>query len=459
MNICGSRVWGLLSLAFGVVLFSAVCGAGQQGDSRAAAVSTLNAVRLPAGAVRLDDDKVPAEFTRTLAKLVGFGGEKVRQGGSEVLVWAGGGYKKASAPQLVRKLADGLQASGWTYEVAEQNGEFTVFNALNTGERRGVIGFWTASDDALIVAWTEMLRADTAGVPSSSAASADTPAKPAAAGSVIRVGKDEGYVNVMGSEIPPMPQFPPLKARAGFVKGYVKDWTGKPLANASIGVRASYFAGHYTGAQGRTDARGYYEFAVPRGSAHFYNAGYAMDWAGGLAAVGLHPADGQIDSWVTSDGAVENFVLLPYGVTSRASVQDNPRNPGSYYGGSIYISYGAYEASDNRPYAGYVPENSTIEITLASEAGRSFVIHKTAGFQGLFRINNIPLGRYRVSAKVGGRPLTLKQGGMVDQPFGLTPRETRGEASLTFAPETAKAESAGVQYGGWKPVEISLTLP
>lgn len=454
-----SRFYRPLTVVY-TILALAVAFAAAQSDSKPASMSSLNGVRLPAGALRLHDDKVPAEITGTLGKLVALGGDKLRQGESEVLVWTGGGYRKSSAPQLVKRFTENLQSGGWTYAVAEQNGDFTVFNSLNTGERRGVIGFWTASDEAMLVAWTEMIPTD-APKSSHSKPANSTPSLTvgANAGNILRVGKDDAYVNVMGTEMPAMPQFAALKPRPGFVRGFVKDWTGKPLANATIGVRASYFAGHYSGAQGRTDAKGYYEFVVPKGSAHFYNAGYAMDWAGGIAAMGLHPADGQLDSWVTSDGAVENFVLLPYGIANKATAQDNPRLPANYYGGSTYISYGAYEASDNRPYAGYVPENSTIEITLASETGQSFVIHKKAGFQSLFRINNIPLGRYKISAKINGKSLNLKQGGIVSEMFGLSPRETRGEASLIFAPETAKSESVAPQSGSWKPVEVSIVMP
>lgn len=275
---------------------------------------------------------------------------------------------------------------------------------------------------------------------------------------ITDVGKNDGYVNLMGGEMPAMPQFPALKAKAGFVRGFVKDWTGKPLAGASLGVRASYFAGHYSGAQGKTDAKGFYEFAVPKGSAHFYNAGYAFEWGGGLAAVGLHPADGSLDSFAAADGAVENFVLLPYGIASRAQAQDNPYVASSYYGGSIFIHYGAYEASDNRPYAGYVPENSVIEITLASDAGRKFIIRKVAGFQSLFRIHNIPLDRYKISAKVNSRALNLKDTGVYNALFGLAPRETNGAGNILFAPDGAKAEMVAPQAGGWKPISISLAL-
>lgn len=433
-----------------------------QEESVPAAASNLIKVNLPRNAARLSAASVPAEVGQALEKIVASGGDKLRQGETEVLAWTRG-FKKRDAPGLIKQLSDNLRTAGWTYEAGGENDGVTVFAVFSDApKKRVVVGFYTFSDEAFIWAWTEMLAADsieqtvsknTLRENESSNLRADN-----SSAKILEVGKNDGYVNVMGNEMPETPPFPALKAKPGFVRGFVKDWMGKPLAGATIGVRASYLAGYYSGAQGKTDQKGYYEFAVPKGSAHFYNAGYALDWGDGIAAVGLHPADGSLDSFVTADGAVENFVLLPYGITSRAKVQDNPLVASSYYGGSIFIHYGAFEASDNRPYAGYVPENSIIEITLASDIGRNFIIRKTAGFQSLFRINNIPLGRYKISAKVNGKSLNLKQTGVFDEMFGLMPRETNGAASILFAPEEAKAEMVAPQAGGWKPISINLEL-
>jgi protocatechuate 3,4-dioxygenase beta subunit len=96
-------------------------------------------------------------------------------------------------------------------------------------------------------------------------------------------------LNVMGRAQPKTPSFPKLTPRKGFVRGYVKDAKGKPLPNARLGVRSTAFGGAYSGAQGKTDARGYYQIAVPFGAAHFYNAGYAVSYGDGRAALGLHP--------------------------------------------------------------------------------------------------------------------------------------------------------------------------
>ncbi len=459
INLYRNIIQKLFTLIFCVGLACASNVAAQ--ETVPAVKSNLTAVNLPPNAVRMNEQSVPAEVNDALAKMIAAGGAGVRQGESEVLAWTDN-YNKRDAPKLISQLTANLQNAGWEYEVGGESEGVTVFSLVRSApQKRGIIGFYTFSDDALVVAWTEMLAANASGrqVSVNSPRENNSNARvDNSSAKILEVGKNDGYVNVMGSEMPLMPTFTALKPRAGFVRGYVKDWTGKPLAGATIGIRASYFAGQYSGAQGKTDGKGFYEFAVPKGAAHFYNAGYAIEWGDGLAAVGLHPADGSLDSFVTTDGAVENFVLLPYGMTSRAAVQDNPQNSGSYYGGSIFIHYGAFEASDNRPYDGYVPENSVIEISLTSDAGRSFLIRKVAGFQSLFRINNIPLGRYQISAKVNGKSLNLKQTGVFNEMFGMNPRETNGAANLLFAPEGAKPESVAPQSGWWQPVSINLEL-
>ncbi|MBD2082742.1 hypothetical protein [Leptolyngbya sp. FACHB-17] len=283
---------------------------------------------------------------------------------------------------------------------------------------------------------------------------------------VLNVERDAHFVNVMGDKTPATPNFPQLAPKAGKVRGYVKDLSGNPLKGATIGIRASYFAGHYSGAQGQTDANGYYEFAVPKGSAHYYNAGYQLKWGDGIAAMGLHPTDGKLESFTTVDGAVENFVLLPYGITSPENVSQNPYVSSSYYGGSIRVSYYTREKTDPNIAAGSIVEDSIIEITLTPEgnmldgtAGRTFVIRQPIGFKGNFSIHNIPLGRYRITATTGDKALKMKEDRKFNPLFGLMPGEAIGEASLLFIPGTEKASSATPNAGGWEPVGITLSMP
>jgi hypothetical protein len=275
---------------------------------------------------------------------------------------------------------------------------------------------------------------------------------------VITVEKNVKFVNLMGNEMPPMPNFPALQPKPGKVRGYVKDWTGKPLAGAEIGIRSSYLAGSYSGGQGKTDANGYYELAPPKGMAHFYNAGYQIEWGDGVAAVSLHPADGRLDSFVTMDGAVENFVLLPYGLTSRENFQQNPYVPSTYYGGSVYLSYYTVSADDNNAPAGSLVENSMLEVTLTPEnGGKSFIVRQPVGFVGNLSIHNIPVtGRYQITIKCNGQPLKIKETRKFSQQFGMSPAETVGTGSILFIPDQAKASMVGPQNGAWNWIGLAV---
>lgn len=137
------------------VLFLAANARAQ--ETVAAASSTVTQAQLPAGAERVSAGSVPAEINSALTKIVEAGGGKIVRGNSEVLAWSGAGYSKADAPSLMRQLQGSLRAKGWTYEEAGREGEVTVFSvARDAPTRRAVLGFYVPTDDALLVAWTEV---------------------------------------------------------------------------------------------------------------------------------------------------------------------------------------------------------------------------------------------------------------------------------------------------------------
>ena len=225
--------------------------------------------------------------------------------------------------------------------------------------------------------------------------------------------------------------------------------------------------GAYSGASGETDANGYYEIAVPWGAAHFYAAGYTIDYGDGRAALGLHPADGRTGSFASPNGEVENFVLLPYGIADRDATSESPQHANNYYGGSIYIGYWLCQPCDTLAPKSNIPADSEIEITLTAEgsmadggAGASFVIRKVASDSG-FSINNIPVGRYRISAKfTDSKPLKMRQNSPVGgSPFGMQPTETNERASILLYPDSAKANLTIPSRGNWKKVEVYVERP
>jgi hypothetical protein len=439
-----------------------VFGSAKAQNSVSATNSELTLASMPGGAERLLREKVPAEFDQLFDQLLQQSSGQVEGGNREVLAWLGNYKSSSNVARMTQQIQTNFRNAGWIYESQGKNGDIEVFSLRQEGSSHRVIfGFFVPGDDVLVCALMEIQLAN-----EKSAAIKPQTTQPAkydsaannSSAKVITAEKNVKFVNLMGNEMPPMPNFPALQPKPGKVRGYVKDWTGKPLAGAEIGIRSSYLAGSYSGGQGKTDANGYYELAPPKGMAHFYNAGYQIEWGDGVAAVSLHPADGRLDSFVTMDGAVENFVLLPYGLTSRENFQQNPYVPSTYYGGSVYLSYYTVSADDNNAPAGSLVENSMLEVTLTPEnGGKSFIVRQPVGFVGNLSIHNIPVtGRYQITIKCNGQPLKIKETRKFSQQFGMSPAETVGTGSILFIPDQAKASMVGPQNGAWNWIGLAV---
>lgn len=150
----------LLLFALILLLFSAVLA---QEETEPANASAITKMKLPAGAVRVLPSSVPAEINSGLEEIIEAGKGKVVGGNREVLAWMGGNYKKGSAPNLVKQIENNLKAQGWEYEVGARENSITFFSALRENPtRRAVLGFFVTDKDGLLLAWTEVLSADTA---------------------------------------------------------------------------------------------------------------------------------------------------------------------------------------------------------------------------------------------------------------------------------------------------------
>ncbi|MCD9186445.1 MAG: hypothetical protein LUM44_08425 [Pyrinomonadaceae bacterium] len=450
-----------------IFLFAFSFGVAAQDGSVSAQSSEITASQVPKGAERLLPESVPAEFNQAFDNLLDEGKGKLQGGEREFLVWTGNYKNVSTAARSRSQIETNFRNGGWIFESQGKNGELELFTLNRDSPRRVVLGFFVSDDKVIVCGLMEVFLGNDKSNPQkpitppknsqTPSSSNNSPAKS------VTVDKDMQWINVMGNEMPPMPDFPALPPKAGRVRGYVKDWTGKPLAGANIGIRSSYLAGYYSGGQGVTDKNGYYELTPPKGMANFYNAGYQIEWGEGIAAVSLHPADGKLDSFVTTDGAVENFVLLPYGITSRENLQENAHLPSTFYGGAIFLSWYSAEADDNNAPPFAVKDDAKLEITLTPEgrmfdgsAGQPIVIRKTAGISGSFRIHNIPLGRYKISIKANGKPLKIKDTKKNDPNFGLSPTEANGEASILFVPGSAKASMVSPQFGAWDWVSLNI---
>jgi hypothetical protein len=85
----------------------------QAQELQATKSSQLAGVTLPNGAMRVKAQDVPTEITQSLRKLIQEGGPIVKQGRTEVLAWAGNGYKKSRVPQMKQQISNSLKKGGW----------------------------------------------------------------------------------------------------------------------------------------------------------------------------------------------------------------------------------------------------------------------------------------------------------------------------------------------------------
>jgi hypothetical protein len=290
--------------------------------------------------------------------------------------------------------------------------------------------------------------------------------------SSFQIGDRTDYVNVMNDETPTLPPFAAVPKKAGYVRGYVKDVLGEPIAGAKLGLKSARIYDSYAAATAETDANGYYEIKIPLGGARFDYAGYTTKISRGSAALGLHPADGQLsESYPAATGGVENFVMLPYGVADAKDVINNPRYRSNYYGGTMLLRYFiAPPGQDPSDFGRMLASGSEIVITLApvsvladgSNFARAFEIRKRVEDSsiGEFYICNVPIGHYEMTVKQSnGKPLKMKQKNPTHSVFGIQPLETAGSASLVFNPLSADAKTAVASRGNWTDLEIIIERP
>jgi hypothetical protein len=142
-----------------LILFLSIFAFSQETED--AAFSAITESKLPANAVRIMPNSVPAEINDGLKNIVDAGAGMLVEGNREVLAWSGGDYTKAKSANLIAQFQTNLKTNGWTYEVGGTEDGVTVFSVYKkTPTKRVVLGFYIPTDDALVLVWTEVLSTD-----------------------------------------------------------------------------------------------------------------------------------------------------------------------------------------------------------------------------------------------------------------------------------------------------------
>jgi hypothetical protein len=270
--------------------------------------------------------------------------------------------------------------------------------------------------------------------------------------------------DVMHGAMPKFPAFPKLAKKPGHIRGWVKDARGKPLKGARIEIGSTRIGGAKTYVTARSDEKGLYEVELPLGACNVGGAGYVVTLGGMRANLPLHAVDGEVDIFSAQKGDVENFVLLPYGVASPGGASENPTYEFYYYGGSVRLVYWT-QSADNP-----IPKDATIEVTLQPQGplidgskAPVLMIRQPVGETDLntVNINNIPATTYNISARMirGGTatPLQMKDRRTARRD-GLKPKVTSGTATLIFSPKSGQDGPRTLNYTGWEPIMIDLSL-
>ncbi|MDP3000965.1 MAG: hypothetical protein Q8N47_26015, partial [Bryobacterales bacterium] len=231
-----------------------------------------------------------------------------------------------------------------------------------------------------------------------------------------------------------MPSLAPLQPKPGWAIGRAVDARGKPLENFEVTVRRGALStfGLYSSETFRGQ-NGCYEIELPKGT--FMVLGFTtVQREGQSYRIDLHPLDGH--EWNTtypSDrGIVKDFVMLGSGL--RAGQRQNEWGT-SNIGGVITVE----------DYRFALPPGTVAEVALTpmgplidGTPGR--VITRSGTI--VFTITDIPLGKYNVSVRIGGRPVDFEL-------WHTSGGPNVGRGPLVFLPN-----DAGVQ--GTKRVRLML---
>lgn len=387
-------------------------------QSEAAATSKLAGIALPQGAERILDNKTVKESTAPLGALAAGLESPMQVQATEVLGWGGDNYRREQGRRIIAQVQASLQKAGLpTQPVGEpqsaQGNTISFFVAGSAQQQKALVGYWVEGEQLLMLVWGQFGRTAAPGGASNAGGNVLDRVSSAPIGAAPRP-------NAAGGS---MPTFPRLSAQPNQVTGTVLSMSGQPLAGARIRFWRLTPQGAVIEYVARTNAQGVYTLSMPP------SEDYRIDNATALVSYGvqryylpLRPEgdDGSFfdrDAIDNTRGYVKNFVLP---VSGRISPEEDPKEPLSYYGGSVYFRAKVKIVVPNDPDpfitgaangSNALPEGTRIQLTLTPQgplldgsAGRplsyNLQVRNTGRNAFETNINDIPLGVYTATARV-----------------------------------------------------------
>ncbi|MPR36860.1 carboxypeptidase-like regulatory domain-containing protein [Salmonirosea aquatica] len=193
-------------------------------------------------------------------------------------------------------------------------------------------------------------------------------------------------LSLLACTVPSHDGIDPDSSQKGTVSGRATDAAGKPLPNANIVINNTQFYNHNI--LGQTDGNGQYKLALTPGSWYvrgtvpilFDNKKYVLD---------LHPDSDA--AFAGTEGAIRNLSLKIAGERTGQFGNDG------YYGGQVEVfTWGL-------PGEQITLTLQPVGTLLDGTTGKTIAGKLSQGY-----LEDVPLGKYTVSAKLGGQPLQVR---------------------------------------------------
>ena len=147
------KIWILLTVFGLIFVFNLAVAAQIKTDSVVS--SNIVKIWLPSGAEKVLPESYPREMTAMLEKIVEDKGQgKWEQYDTEVLIWKGAEFKKTGADAIIKRLTEKIKAVEWQFEADKPEKGMTIFKITDDVTGNVVLGFYIATEDGLLWAWT-----------------------------------------------------------------------------------------------------------------------------------------------------------------------------------------------------------------------------------------------------------------------------------------------------------------
>jgi len=150
-----SKNFLVLLIVFGLIFIFSVIADAQELKTERVVSSNIVRVWLPSGAEKILPESIPAEMTAMVEKIVAEKGQgKWKLYDTEVLIWKGANFKKTGAPTIINRLTERIKTAEWQYKQGKTEKGMTIFIVQEDATGNVVVGFYIATPDGLIWAWT-----------------------------------------------------------------------------------------------------------------------------------------------------------------------------------------------------------------------------------------------------------------------------------------------------------------